>query len=210
MFPRFPCRSSGLSSHAWVHFFSAMAGQRCGQVYFLLDSYSSPCRCQTLCLRDLFTGCSKEAATLRLCFMRAFGVPFFRDGLVFQLPGFTIEVAPECSGIRSSIGLLISTVLLSQFLLRSNWRKLALCMLVLPLAMFKNGLRIATLSILSVYVSRDFLYGWLHHSGGVVFFLIGIAFIYLALRVLQFNEQPFAPSAGKTAFVSQSVRKAEI
>ncbi len=45
-------------------------------------------------------------------------------------------------------------------------------MLVLPLGMFKNGLRIATLLIPSVYVSRDFLYGWLHHSRGVVLFLI--------------------------------------
>ena len=85
-----------------------------------------------------------------------------------------------------------------------------LCMLVLPLAMFKNGLRIATLSILSVYVSRDFLYGWLHHSGGVVFFLIGIAFIYLALRVLQLGERPSARRGNETACVSESARKVEI
>ena len=161
-------------------------------------------------LTRLVYGLQQGSSDVAALLLRTFGVHFFRYGLVFQLSGFTIEVAPECSGIRSSIALLISTVLLSQFLLRSNWRKLALCMFVLPLAMFKNGLRIATLSTLSVYVSRDFLYGWLHHSGGVVFFLIGIAFIYLALRVFQFNERPFVPGTDRAASVSQSARKAEI
>jgi exosortase len=131
---------------------------------------------------------SSDVAAL---FLRTFGVPFFRDGLIFQLPGINIEVAPECSGIRSSIALLITTLLAAQFLLRSNWRKLALCILVFPLAMFKNGLRIATLSVLSVYVNHDFLYGRLHRSGGVVFFLIGLTFICLALRLLQLGERPF-------------------
>jgi exosortase len=92
-------------------------------------------------LTRLVYGLQQGSGDVAAPLLRTFGVPFFRDGLVFQLPGFTIEVAPECSGIRSSIALLISTVLPSQFLLRSNWRKLALCVLVLPLAMFKNGLR---------------------------------------------------------------------
>ena len=30
------------------------------------------------------------------------GTPFLRAGLIFQLPNITIEVAQECSGIRSS------------------------------------------------------------------------------------------------------------
>ena len=135
-------------------------------------------------------------------FLRTAGVPFFREGLIFQLPGITIEVAPECSGIRSSVALLITTLLAAQFLLRSNWRKSTLCILVFPLAMVKNGLRIATLSVLSVYVSRDFLYGWLHRSGGVVFFLIGFALICLSLRILHFGDRPF--TLAKPARVSPS------
>jgi exosortase len=171
---------------------------------FLLLAVPLPEIVLTRVIYGLQQGSSDVAALL----LRTVGVPFFRDGLVFQLPsGISIEVAPECSGIRSSTALLITTLLAAQLLLGSNWRKLALCVLVLPLAMFKNGLRIATLSILSVYVSRDFLYGWLHHSGGVVFFLIGLTFICLALRALQFNECPSAPVGGKRPIVSPSEAK---
>jgi exosortase len=155
-------------------------------------------------LMKVIYGLQQGSSDVAALILRTFGVPFFRDGLIFQLPGISIEVAPECSGIRSSIALLTTTLLAAQFLLRSNWRKLTLCILVLPLAMFKNGLRIATLSILSVYVSRDFLYGWLHRSGGVVFFLIGLTFICLALRALQFSERLSAPVNDKGSIVSPS------
>lgn len=167
---------------------------------FLLFAVPLPQIVLAKVIYELQQGSSDVAALL----LRTAGVPFFRDGMIFQLPGVTIEVAPECSGIRSSTALLITTLLVAQLLLRSNWRKLGLCMLVLPLAIFKNGLRIATLSILSVYVSRDFLYGWLHHSGGVVFFLIGLTFICLALRALQFSERLSAPVGDKRPIVRAS------
>lgn len=135
---------------------------------------------------------SSEAAALMLS---GLGVPFFRNGFIFQLPGISIEVARECSGIRSSIALVITTLLAAQFLLRSNWRKLAICLLILPVAIVKNGLRITTLSVLSVYVSRDFLFGRLHHSGGVLFFLFGLATLGGVLRFLQLGDNPVEPQA---------------
>jgi len=36
----------------------------------------------------------------------ATGVPFLREGFVFHLPGMSVEVAKQCSGIRSSLALL--------------------------------------------------------------------------------------------------------
>ena len=35
-------------------------------------------------------------------FLHLTGIPVLRDGTIFQLPGIVIEVAQECSGIRSS------------------------------------------------------------------------------------------------------------
>jgi exosortase len=115
-------------------------------------------------------------------------VPFLRHGLVFELPGVAIRVAEECSGIRSSLALLITTVLAGHFFLRSGWRKLVLCILVIPVVVLKNGLRIATLSILAIYVNPGFLYGRLHHQGGVVFFLIALLPMAFVLLLLQKSE----------------------
>ncbi len=118
-----------------------------------------------------------------------FGVPFFRQGLDFALPGVTIRVAEECSGIRSSLALLILTVLASHLFLRNNWKKALLCLLVFPIAVAKNGLRIFTLSTLAVYVNPAFLHGRLHHQGGIVFFLVTLALMALLLILLHKSEK---------------------
>lgn len=121
-------------------------------------------------------------------FFRLAGVPCFRQGLTFSLPGVAIRVAEECSGIRSSLALLITTVLASHLFLRSTWRKLLLCAAVVPLTVLKNGLRIATLSTLAIYVNPSFLTGNLHRHGGIVFFIIGLVPVALLLLFMQRSE----------------------
>ena len=117
------------------------------------------------------------------------GMPFVRDGLVFHLPrNVNIFIAEDCSGIRSSIALLIASLVASDIFLHKGWTKLALNLAVLPLSLFKNGLRIATLSLLSVYVDKQFLSGDLHRDGGILFYLIACAILGLLLWRLRKSE----------------------
>jgi exosortase len=103
------------------------------------------------------------------------GVPLYRDGFVFSLPGFTIEVAKECSGIRSSLALFITAIVAGKLLLKRGWSRAILAVSVFPIAMFKNALRIVTLSLLASYVDPRFITGsWLHKSGGIPFFGLGL------------------------------------
>ncbi len=129
---------------------------------------------------------STEAAEL---FFRLVGVPYLRQGFIFALPGVTIRVAEECSGIRSTLALLITTMLASHSLLKSNWKRALVCVVVIPISILKNGLRIVTLSTLAIYVNPAFLYGDLHHHGGVVFFSFGLAPLVLLVRWLQKAER---------------------
>jgi exosortase len=126
-------------------------------------------------------------------FFKLGGIPYLRQGFVFALPGFTIQVADECSGIRSSLALLVTTILASHLFLRTTWRRLVLCAVVVPLAIFKNGLRIMTLSTLAIYVNPEFLYGNLHRRGGVVFFAIALVPLVVLLAFLQRGQK--IPSA---------------
>lgn len=115
-------------------------------------------------------------------------VPFSREGLYFTLPSLHIEVARECSSIRSSLALGIACVLANHLLLHRWWSKAAILLLVFPLAVFKNGVRIVTLSLLSLYVDKGFMTSDLHSRGGVVFFGLALAMllpIFLALRKLE-------------------------
>jgi len=116
------------------------------------------------------------------------GVPVHRNGFVFALPGFTIEIATECSGIRSSLALLIMSLLSGHFFLKSTAAKTALLLAALPLLIVKNGLRIVTLSVLALYVDPGFLTGELHRQGGVVFFLFALGILGLVVRLLQRAE----------------------
>jgi exosortase len=105
---------------------------------------------------------------------RLLKVPVWREGFILHLPTLNLEVAKECSGIRSSVVLLITTLLVGQFALRSFWGKSLLVVSILPIVIFKNAVRIVTIALLTIYVDRGFLHGWLHHAGGIVFYLLGL------------------------------------
>jgi exosortase len=102
-------------------------------------------------------------------------VPFSRAGVVLTLPRLTIEIAQECSGIRSSLVLLIATLVIGHLFVRSWWSKASLLLLFVPLMIAKNGLRIFALSMLGMYVDPSFLTGRLHRNGGIIFFALAFA-----------------------------------
>lgn len=123
------------------------------------------------------------------------GVPFLRDGMVFTLPGIEVEVARECSGIRSSLALVITALIAGSLSLRFSWSKGALVAAILPVTIFKNGLRIVTLSLLGSYVDPVFITGhWLHRSGGIPFFVVGLILLIPVLWILRRIESR-CPSA---------------
>lgn len=129
-----------------------------------------------------------SAYMTRLLFM-AFRVPFVQEGPVFYLPGFFVEVAQECSGIRSSLALFITTVLAGHIFLRKFGNKALLALAVLPVALFKNAIRIVTLYLLSYFVDiRIIAGGFLHRSGGFIFFGMGLFVLGSILWLLREGE----------------------
>lgn len=117
------------------------------------------------------------------------GVPVYREGFLFSLPGLTIEIAEVCSGIRSSLALLIVSLLAGHLFLRSSWSKCFLGFAIVPIVLFQNGLRIVTISLLAIYVDRGILTGPLHRRGGVLFFLLSLGLLALVQRLLQHWEE---------------------
>ena len=122
------------------------------------------------------------------------GTPIFRDGYSFSMPGLTIMIADECSGIRSTLALVIVGLLAGHFLLRRWWSQTLFILALLPLSVFKNGLRIVTLSLLSIHVDPGFITGRLHHEGGIVFYLVTLGVMALLLKGLAVAERRFSGS----------------
>jgi exosortase len=129
-----------------------------------------------------------SAAAAHFLFAAA-GVPVEQRGILIHIPGLTVEVARECSSIRSSSMLVVTTMVLAQLLLRSPWRKILVIAAAIPLSVAKNGLRIFAIAMLATRVDPSFLTGTLHRQGGIIFFLIAMAAIFLLLWLLRRGEQ---------------------
>ena len=110
-------------------------------------------------------------------FFRMIGVPVYRDGYLFSLPGLTVEVAKQCSGIRSSLSLLLISIITGHLFLKRGWSKGVLCLSVVPITIIKNGVRIVSLTLLAAYVDKRILESELHRSGGI--FIFGLALLLL-------------------------------
>lgn len=124
------------------------------------------------------------------------GVPVVRDDLLLTIPGLTVEVARECSSIRSSMMLLVTTMVLAQLFLRSPLRKALVVAIAIPLSVAKNGLRIFVIAMLGTRVDPSYLHGRLHRQGGAVFFLASLLIIFGVLWILEKRE---GRTAAKTA-----------
>jgi exosortase len=140
---------------------------------------------------------SASADTSAVLF-RAIGMPSFRDGFRFQLPGVEIEIANECSGIRSTFALVLVSVLAGYLLLRSPYGKVFLALAAIPIGIFKNAVRIVALSYLGVYVDRSYLDGKLHHQyGGLVFSSLSLLLVIPLIMLLRRLEaRPRLPGEG--------------
>jgi len=127
----------------------------------------------------------------------AFGVPVIQDGVFLAVPGLTIQVAQECSSIRSSSMLLVATMVLAQVLLRSFWRKTLLIGLTVPLSVAKNGLRIFIIAMLAIRVDPGYLTGKFHRQGGILFFLIALLGVFALIAILRRGDDlPLSSSRG--------------
>src|SRR5581483_2012205 len=117
------------------------------------------------------------------------GIPVAQDKLLLTIPGLTVEVARECSSIRSSMMLLVTTMFLGQLLLNSALHKTLLTLIAIPLSVAKNSLRIFTIAMLGTKVDPAFLTGKLHRQGGGLFFAIALLLVLLVLYVFRRRER---------------------
>ena len=141
-------------------------------------------------VRDAVGGFLQHASAdaAQLYFLAAF-MPAWREGQSFHLPGMTLEVAPECSGIHSTLVLLITSFLAAHLFLRRSWTRAILVVAVLPLALLRNGFRILVIGELCVHIGPEMIDSYIHRHGGPIFFVLSlIPFFYLLRWLNRFDS----------------------
>jgi len=118
------------------------------------------------------------------------GVPVIRDGFVFGLSNVTFRVDEGCSGIRSTLSLIITSIVAGHFLLRSVWGRLGIVAVVVPLAIIKNAVRIVVVTLLANYVDPSFLTNGLRHDSiGLPLFVLSVVILISLVWLVRRFEQ---------------------
>lgn len=114
------------------------------------------------------------ASRLASALLPLFGVPVLREGNVIQIPAMSLEVAEACSGIRSLMSLMALAVFYGYFLERSTWRRVALVLASVPIAIAANAVRLLGTGLSVQYWDPEKAMGFFHEFSGWVIFLVSI------------------------------------
>ena len=123
------------------------------------------------------------------------GISVLREGTHFSIPNLDFNVAPECSGIRSGVALMLLAIVIGRLYLRSSGARILLILSTIPNTILKNAVRIAVTTSLGAFVDRKFMDGPFHHQyGGLVFFpvdfVILVPLVWLLMRIERGTGQP--------------------
>ena len=138
------------------------------------------------CLESGLKLASTQAASW---FFAMSGTTFAREGTVFQLPGFTIRVAQECSGIKSSWILFITSLVAGHLFLATPGRRMILAAAVIPLGILRNGFRIMVIGLLCIHIGPEMIDSPLHRRGGPIFFALSLVPLWLLLWLLKKRQR---------------------
>ena len=154
----------------------------------------------------IIAGCQDASASLTLAILELSHVSVVRQGPDFFIPGFRFEVAPECSGIHSALAFLVGAILAAYLFLRPAWARSVLILSAIPLAIFKNAVRIVVIALLGAYVDRRFFDGPFHHVyGGLIFAPLEFVSFVVLIAFLRKMGQPTQRSR-KSFFANRSGR----
>ncbi len=140
----------------------------------------------------------RYSALVSEVFFKLSGTSVHRDGQVIELPGMTLTVARECSGIRSTVVLFITSLLAAFLFLKSSLHRVVLVALVIPLGILRNAFRVLVIGLLCVHMGPEMIDSWVHHKGGPLFFGISLVPLFLMAAWFRYRESKQA-KAGNPA-----------
>jgi exosortase C (VPDSG-CTERM-specific) len=169
----------------WGVCLAVMGSKLLGQILFPIAFLAFLVPMPTSWLAGVDTFFQYTSAAAAEAMLRLIREPVVRDGLTLQLTNFGLRVAPECSGIHSTIVLIMTSFLAGYLFLRRFWTRSVLVLAMIPLAILRNGFRVAVIGWLCVHISPDMINSPIHHRGGPIFFALSLIPFFLLLFFLR-------------------------
>lgn len=117
--------------------------------------------------------------------------PVARDGVILALGPYRLLVADACSGLNSLVFLVALGLLYMHFTwYRPRWHRLLLVLLLLPLAIMANGVRVLMLALITYYLGDAAGQSFLHDAAGLILYVSGFLGLLLADSLLKKIHRP--------------------
>jgi exosortase len=126
--------------------------------------------------------------------MQAAGVPVLREGNTIVMANTTLEVVEACSGIRSLQALLALGAIYGHFTQKAVWKRWALLVLSVPIAIAANAFRVAGTGFLAHFVGAEAAQGFYHSFAGWIVFVVAFVLLLVAGTLLGRVPNRAAPS----------------
>lgn len=121
-------------------------------------------------------------ATSWLEFIR---VPVLREGNILILPNYSLEVVEACSGMRSLMTLVALAVAYGYLVDRPRWGRYTLPVLMVPVAIVSNALRIMGTGVLTYRFGPKAAEGFFHVFSGWIVFVAALVLMLVCAWILR-------------------------
>jgi exosortase len=110
--------------------------------------------------------------------LHTFGYEIHAEGALIHLPEATFLIAEPSSGIQSLIALLTLMIPVVYFTKTDSCKKIYLYLLIVPIAVLSNLLRIITLFLVGYYYGETVADEFWHDKGNILFFGIALTLLF--------------------------------
>ena len=108
------------------------------------------------------------------------GIPVLREGNVLVLPNYSLEVVEACSGIRSLMSLIALAIAYGYLVERRIWARIALVVLIVPIAVASNALRVVGSGVATYFWGPRWAEGFFHFFQGWLIFVSAVFCMLMA------------------------------
>ena len=138
-------------------------------------------------LTELTAPLKEAVSQVATNWLHAWGLPVAREGVTIFVAQYQLLVEDACSGMNSIVGLIAVSLLYIYLMRGSSWvYSILLVIVVIPVAIVANILRIMVLVLLTYFYGNEVAQGFLHFTAGMFLFATALLFVFLIDRLLVF------------------------
>jgi len=125
--------------------------------------------------------------TVRL--LNLIGMTAVRQGNMIHLPGYSLEVAEACSGLRSLISLLALGAIYARLTQKGLPRQIILFASTVPIAVAANIFRVFFTAVGAYTVSKELAEDFLHTLSGMMVFVVAFIMLFIFGAILKIGTK---------------------